>query len=320
MQVVDYAAWQQAYSGKVLIIDDQTADLELIAKQIRQLKTLSLEPVCVGNIDAAFEALQQQTFKLCICDYWLHDRTGLDFITDLSDAGFSLPILISTSGISLEIDESVMRAGAADAISKQEIHSPQFERTLRHTLIRQDAMTQLVDEASFDPLTQCLSRRYFERKAKYDLVHASRKQSNLCALIIDLDKLKEINDSHGHESGDITLSVVSRHLREALRENDYIGRIGGDEFAAILPNCNAEAGTEVAQRLVDAISNITLTFKRQTLRPTISIGIADNGCADSLKALLRAADGALYKAKKHNGSHYCLASDSSTRLEQIASQ
>jgi diguanylate cyclase (GGDEF)-like protein len=320
MPLEDYSLGQQAYCGKVLIIDDHAADLELIARQVRRLKTLSLEPVCVISVDDAFEALQKHSFKLCICDYWLHDRTGLDFITSLNEAGLSLPVLVSTSGISLEIDESIMRAGAADSIGKHEINSPIFERTLRHVLIRQNAMMQLIDEASLDPLTQCLSRRYFERKAKYDLACATRKQQNLCALIIDLDKLKDINDNHGHEGGDITLSIVSRHLREALRENDYIGRIGGDEFAVILPACSAAEGAEVAQRLIDATGEIKLAFDQQTLRPTISIGVADNSSSHNPKGLLRAADGALYEAKKYSGSHYCIASSCSTWSDQIANQ
>lgn len=292
-----------AYAGKILIIDDQSSELELVARRIKRFSSMQLEPICVNCSDRAIKLLQRNDCKLCLCDYWLQGgKTALDFLSDCRGLNITLPVVVITSGGSNTIDEYVMQAGAADFLGKEDIITPVFERTLRHVLIRQNTLTKLINEAAIDPLTRCISRLYFERKLSYDFNRSKLNGEPLCVLAIDLDRLKETNDQHGHEAGDLTLGAVGECFQKTLRGEDYVGRMGGDEFVAVLPGCDSVRGSEVAERLVESIANIELPYEDKVLQPSISVGVAHSVNAITYKDLIKAADNALYDAKKQGGN------------------
>ena len=238
-------------------------------------------------------------------DYWLTaGQTALEFLRNAKELGVTTPIVIMTNGDSFEIDEQAMRGGAADFLGKGDITTPLFERVIRHVLIRHNAMTQLIEEAAYDPLTQCLSRLYFQRRAEYCFTKAKAANEPISCLAIDVDGLKQVNDKHGHEAGDTLLSIVSKCCHQILRHNDFIGRLGGDEFVAILPGCSGEHATLVAERVLETINEVHLKLAGAIVRPAVSIGVADNRSCDHLKEMTRQADAALYQVKNAGGNHF----------------
>lgn len=159
---------------------------------------------------------------------------------------------------------------------------------------------ELEKQAHEDELTGMASRRYFLERAEQELVRSRRYGSPLSFLVLDIDKFKEINDRHGHGIGDRVLRQLAESCRKTLRSVDIAGRIGGDEFAVILPETDAGQALEVAQRLGLAIDELVIPSYDGNLIPcTASIGVTTlNNADDGIDTLLRQADEALYRAKK----------------------
>lgn len=155
--------------------------------------------------------------------------------------------------------------------------------------------------ASTDPLTGVLNRRGFERDATERLTQ-SEDDAIGALLFIDLNNFKQINDRYGHEIGDQLLIVAAERLQTSLRSCDIIGRPGGDEFVALVPNVNPEVAENLATRLADSLEQ-EYVIDGQKLPCTASIGLAlYPEHASTLTGLLRAADAAMYRAKARNRS------------------
>ena len=167
---------------------------------------------------------------------------------------------------------------------------------------------QLRELASTDPLTGLHNRRRFESLVEREMRRAHRYSHPLVLLMFDLDHFKAINDDHGHASGDAVLRTFAACLRDGLREQDIMARVGGEEFAALLPETDAAAGTEVAERLRAAVAAATTPCGTAELRVTMSIGLtrlADHD--DGYASLLARADAALYASKQQGRDRVTVA-------------
>jgi len=153
--------------------------------------------------------------------------------------------------------------------------------------------------ASSDPLTGVLNRRGFEREATKCLAE-SNDDATGALLFIDLNEFKQINDSHGHEVGDQLLTIAAQRLKTSMRSCDIIGRPGGDEFVALVPDVNEEVAEKLAKRLATSLEQPYL-IGPDTLECSSSIGLAIYPTnANTLTGLMRAADQAMYKAKERS--------------------
>lgn len=154
-------------------------------------------------------------------------------------------------------------------------------------------------QANYDSLTNLPNRRLFDDRLKHEIRIANRSKKLLALLFIDLDYFKDVNDNHGHEIGDMLLISVSTRITETLRATDTVARIGGDEFAAILPQIENESDISKVAKLI--IEKLSIPFDLNGINVNISasIGIAiypkDGATA---KELLKYADRAMYDAKK----------------------
>lgn len=157
--------------------------------------------------------------------------------------------------------------------------------------------------ARLDGLTEVPNRRYFHERLEAELSRARRYGSNLALLILDLDHFKRINDRHGHQIGDRALVRVAQLLSsDLLRRIDVVGRYGGEEFAVMLPETDLEGARTVAERIRVAIERTVLHLDDGgVVRMTASFGVAvrESHAVDTLDALVRRADGALYRAKEN---------------------
>ncbi|MEM7020846.1 MAG: diguanylate cyclase, partial [Pseudomonadota bacterium] len=167
--------------------------------------------------------------------------------------------------------------------------------------IRTQELRDAKDEAEYlastDPLTQLNNRRAFFAQADPVFKLAKRHNQPLSVVFLDIDHFKRINDSFGHATGDEALKAVANTLRATIRETDIAGRMGGEEFALLLPNTPATDAFQLAERLRQAIEALRLTYAARQLSLTASFGIAAQHDADTLEGLLSCADTALYQAK-----------------------
>lgn len=166
---------------------------------------------------------------------------------------------------------------------------------------RWQQISELRRLATTDQLTGLRNRAYFMDSAEVELRRNERFGHSAGALMADLDHFKRVNDQYGHAAGDEALRFFSRVLCETTRKVDLIGRIGGEEFAVLLPETGREEALQVAERLRAAVEAGSFDFAGTTIRFTVSVGVSiRQGSDDTLDRLLARADDALYAAK-HGG-------------------
>jgi len=180
---------------------------------------------------------------------------------------------------------------------------PAFLVALNDISQRKQLEAELFHEASTDALTGISNRRYFMAQAEQELRRSRRFARDLSVMMIDLDHFKPVNDQYGHATGDAVLQGVVKAALESLRQSDFIGRLGGEEFAVILPETALTAAKDVAERLRQHIAERPVVttgegVARAAISSTVSVGVAELAPQDqSIDDLLGRADKALYRAK-----------------------
>lgn len=153
--------------------------------------------------------------------------------------------------------------------------------------------------ATTDVLTQSSNRRHFFECARQAFDHAREDGTPLAFLLLDIDDFKRINDSYGHQEGDQVLQRIADSGKAVLRRGDQFGRIGGEEFAAIFPGCNAQAAELIAERLQREVQRLSFSHGEQAYSVTVSQGLTALTDQDtSLDDLFARADAAMYRAKR----------------------
>lgn len=160
--------------------------------------------------------------------------------------------------------------------------------------------SDLFDQAMTDPLTRTLNRRAFFRMAEREVLRASRHGKPVSALLFDIDHFKQVNDLHGHSVGDEVLVRLVDHVTACMRDEDLLGRLGGEEFGIVLPETSRLQAAVLANRIRDSVSGLSFKGKHGAFGITISAGISAPyfNDIDILPALER-ADKALYLAKQN---------------------
>ena len=185
-----------------------------------------------------------------------------------------------------------------DDVTQLEMKNSQLEEMLRMLKDSQNKVHEQNDQlrilASEDPLTKCLNRRALFESIEIEFNRAQQRDNTLCCIMCDIDNFKNINDRFGHGTGDRVIEEVAKALRAMTRDNDTIGRYGGEEFCILLPKLSLAQAAETAERLRSRIEAIDV----DGIHVTASFGLtsSDFGAHD-IRELLHQADTALYAAK-----------------------
>lgn len=177
------------------------------------------------------------------------------------------------------------------------------------TTDRQAMMKVLEHQAHTDPLTQVANRGHFVEVANQELARCRRYGHQLSLWMLDVDHFKAVNDTYGHHVGDVALQSLMATSREALRDWDIVGRMGGEEFAVLLPETDSMQALDVAERLRMAVAATDIPVEDgKVVHMTISTGIATANDGDvTVETLLERADKALYEAKHTGRNKVCVA-------------
>ena len=165
--------------------------------------------------------------------------------------------------------------------------------------------------AHTDPLTGAVNRRGFDESLAAELHRWTDEQEQFSLVMIDADHFKGVNDAHGHAGGDAVLIALTHACRELLREADTFARVGGEEFAILLPATDRAGARATAERVRVAVEGLRVAFGGGVIRFTVSLGVAQmDESAKSAEALVAWADEALYEAKRRGRNRVVLAAGS----------
>ncbi len=163
---------------------------------------------------------------------------------------------------------------------------------------------QMTYQASHDPLTGLVNRREFERRLQEALESASSGGVTHALCYLDLDRFKAVNDTCGHTAGDNMLREVATLIKDAVRDSDTVGRIGGDEFALLLVGCPLEKARQICDDVLHSVSDYRFVWKDKIFNIGVSIGLVEIGRdGGSIEDTMNSADSACYVAKKQGGVH-----------------
>ncbi|RWX79133.1 sensor domain-containing diguanylate cyclase [Neorhizobium lilium] len=165
---------------------------------------------------------------------------------------------------------------------------------------------ELMESAATDSLTGALTRRGFKKEADQMISLALRHHHDLACIVLDIDHFKAVNDTHGHAAGDAVLNAVAAKCRTALRAGDLLGRLGGEEFAILLPHVDREGAMAVAEKLRAAVASEPVNGQHDPICVTASFGLSSLSIVvKDIETLLAQADAAMYQAK-HDGRNRCI--------------
>lgn len=206
----------------------------------------------------------------------------------------------------IESTDVILRKLTAQVTTTAINHTAKLCRLEKDVDQTKQGLNDLKFQAFTDPLTKVLNRRGFTQLAERRLEMASVQGSGVCCMLIDLDDFKKVNDTHGHDAGDLLLKGLARVFRKKLGPNDLIGRLGGDEFAVLIAGIDRARAYGLSQKIADSVEGKEVRLRDDlTIRSYFTVGsIYTDICLDDLTIdlLLTLADQAMYQRKK-NGKH-----------------
>jgi diguanylate cyclase (GGDEF)-like protein len=244
----------------------------------------------------------------------LHDLCCDHYDADTTDAGGRLCVPLVTQGevIGLLYLEGISQDAATSAAQQRLATrvAEQVALALSNVQLRETLRLQSI----VDPLTGLFNRRFMDETLRRELIRADRKAVSLSLIVLDLDHFKRLNDTFGHDAGDAVLKAASQVIRQCVRESDLACRFGGEEMVVILPECDGPTAGERAEKIRRAIAALDVQHAGRTLGSvTASLGVAvSTEQGTDAETLLRAADQALYQAKRDGRNRVAIADGGAT--------
>jgi two-component system, cell cycle response regulator len=284
--------------ANIILVEDDDNVSHLLS---RQLQRAGYTTQHAPTIREARELFRDNPWDIAILDRGLPDGDGLDLCRELRASSPHGYILMVTGNTSDEAKLEGFEKGADDYVTKPFQTDELLARVRAGVRIVQlqkallDTNRRLEELSLTDSLTHVANRRAFDDRLEDAFEHAKRYERPLSLVLVDIDHFKSINDTHGHDAGDRVLRRVADVLAENSRHTDFVARIGGEEFAVLLPEIALFEGMQFGEKLRCNIAIAPFS----TGPVTISIGIANmpHSRVISSAELFRAADQALYRAK-----------------------
>ncbi len=282
----------------ILIADDDDSIREMLREV---LDDAGYHTLVARDGRAAVALMREHKPDLALLDVSMPELDGLNACRMIKEDARTahIPVFLVTAQSETMSKIKGLNAGATDYITKP-FDTNELLARLRGALAEKSRLDLLSAQALTDSLTNLTNRRGLEQQLNQLLAHVQRHGEPLSVLMVDADHFKAVNDTFGHDVGDIVLSTLAQRALESVRTQDVVGRFGGEEFLLILPGASHGAALAAAERLRADVANHGIVVPGELLDVTVSVGIATVQADQQIErnALVALADAALYTAKR----------------------
>ncbi len=288
----------------ILVVDDLSKNIQLL---MEILDEVGYSTTFALSGKQAMERLGKIKPDLILLDLMMPEINGIQLCEIIKSDRITaaIPIIFLTASNEEEHLINAFKIGAVDYINKPFKIPELLARVKTHIELSktkkelEKAYEEMKRLANTDPLTGIANRRYLFEFASKELERSKRYENPFSLLIIDLDYFKKINDTYGHDIGDKILQITVNTINTCLRKVDCLGRFGGEEFVVILPETESMGALNAAERIRTAIATQSLQVEQETIKITVSIGVATYTPTDeTVDSIIKRADTFLYKAKQ----------------------
>ena len=284
--------------NSLLIVDDEKMNL----KTLTYILGADYNIYTAANGESAIEKAKEYMPDLILLDIIMPKMDGYQAIIELKkhEKIRNIPVIFISSLTSDEEEEKGLALDAADYIAKP-FRAPLVKLRVRNQIQIVNQLRAIERIGLIDPLTNIHNRRSFDERLRMEWNQAIREQTSISLLMMDLDRFKNLNDTYGHQKGDIVLQTVAKIFSHPLnRPGDFAARWGGEEFAVLLPNTPLAGAMDIAEKIRADVEKAEIYCPDgSTLRITLSIGVNSQAPIKNSKIdeFVNEADKALYAAK-----------------------
>jgi diguanylate cyclase (GGDEF)-like protein len=286
----------------ILLIEDNPGDARLF-QELARASEFPFEVVHCETLSGALDLLADCKPELALLDLGLPDATGLEGVCRIRRAAPDSPLIVLTGLDDETLAIEALKQGAQDYLVKGNIGSNSLRRALRYALERPRVQLEFSNLSLIDDLTGLYNRKGFLALGEHRIKLARRTGESFLVAFVDLDRLKQINDTLGHSEGNHAIVDTANVLKDSFRQSDIIARLGGDEFAVFVADADKNSIQTVRHRVQQKVDRCNAEPGRQYFL-SFSIGIASGDAAGyaDLETLLGIADALMYEHKRSKRS------------------
>lgn len=299
--------------AKILVVDDHPGNIRIIAAMLQHQYTI----LAANNGLRAIKIAEDTHPDLILMDIMMPEMDGFTVCETLKKNPHTkdIPIIFITA--KTEIDDVVkgFSIGGCDYISKPFNPEELFARVNTHIELKnsRELLQKYINELEIknreldsmsktDYLTELANRRFMTTRLKEETARGERTGEKFSILMCDIDNFKKVNDTYGHEIGDLVIKKVANSIKSVVREYDVVSRWGGEEFLILLINTNIIAAEKAAEKIREEIEHNKFAIDNGSFKVTISIGVTEYLNEFSISENVNNADKALYESK-HSGKN-----------------
>ncbi|WP_420548679.1 diguanylate cyclase [Curvivirga sp.] len=286
--------------NNVVVMDDTSIIARLVSEFLKEVE--GVNPIIFTNpLEGLDYCINEPTVDLVLVDYQMPELDGLHVIEKLREHKTSddLPVIMVTSSEEKHFLRDAFEVGANDFLRKP-VDPTELMVRVKNLLAMKEMTAKLHALANTDVLTNVMTRRAFLEASESEVHRSQRYDHPMSVIMLDADHFKNVNDTYGHAGGDDVLRFLSAQCMEIVRDEDHVGRLGGEEFCIALPETDLEGAALVADRLRQSIADSDIKLSDgQVINVTVSVGVAAIQENENLDDVMRRSDEALYEAKEN---------------------
>lgn len=295
--------------ARILIVDDTHENMEIIGRVLEQE---GYDLYLADNGALAIDLVGKIDFDLILMDIMMPDLDGFETTVAIRHLkpDSNIPVILLTAKADIESVVKGFEVGAADYVRKP-FNALELKARVKYQLelgrlrseleyincCLQEAYDQLKQYAMLDPLTKIFNRREILNRLQHEINRFERNGKAFSILVGDIDYFKRVNDTYGHQFGDLVLQTLSDLFQKKLRSQDSVARWGGEEFLFLLPETDIAGAVVLADKLRKVIEATTIMHLQQSVNVTMTFGVCSIDHVKDYEELISKADEALYRGK-----------------------